>query len=125
MLGFSTLGWYASKAEVAVTAIRDWNHHGSYDSVFSYSAGVVPKDSAFLQCPFTPIEVHVGSADAAPTKLRQHPSAFNFGFGDFFDFDFVGSTVNSSFQKESTSNIESVSAGYQVCCALLQRIAVD
>ena len=31
--------------------------------------------------------------------------AFNFRFWDIFDFDVVGSTVNSSFQKESTSKI--------------------
>jgi hypothetical protein len=65
------------------------------------------EDSAFLEFPFAPVEVHVGSADAARFKLHQYSSAFNFGFGNFFDFDVMGSTVNSSFQKESTLTIES------------------
>ena len=93
-------------------AVRHWNQDDSFAIVLSYSAGVVPENSALLQCPFAPVEVHVGSADASRPKLHKDPSAFNFGFGGFFDFDVVGSTVNSSLQKQSASNIESPLAGY-------------
>jgi hypothetical protein len=83
-----------------VSTIRYWNHNDSFASVNSHSAGVVPKDSSFLQFPLAPIKMNVGSADASSLKLHEHSGAFNFGFGDFFDFDVVGSTVNSSFQKK-------------------------
>ena len=96
-----------------MAAIHDWNHNYSLARILSCSAGVVSKDSAFFHpFPIAPVEVHVGSADASSRKLYQHPVAFNLGFGDVFDFDVVWSTVNSSFQKESTLIVESSLVGY-------------
>jgi hypothetical protein len=69
------------------------------------------KDSALLQFPLAPVEVHIGAADAARLKLHAYSAPFNFRFRYFFDFDVVGSTVNSGFQKESTLNIVGLLAG--------------
>jgi hypothetical protein len=87
-----------------VTTIHHWNHDNSFACVLSYSTGIVTQNPALLEFPLASVEVHVGSAYAACLKLHQYPSAFNFGFRDFFNFDVVGSTVYSGFQKESTSN---------------------
>jgi hypothetical protein len=65
----------------------------------------MPNDSALLHpFPITTIKVHVGSTDASSNKLHYRPAFLNFGFRDIFNSDVAYSSVNSGFQKESTSN---------------------
>jgi hypothetical protein len=83
-----------------MTTVHHRNHNNPFARVVSYSAGVMPEDSAFFHpFPVAPVEVHVGSADAARLKMYKYPVALNFWFWNIFDFDVVWSTVNSSFQK--------------------------
>jgi hypothetical protein len=58
----------------------------------------------FHPFPLAPVKVHVSSADASSLKFHKHFSARNFWLRDFLDFDVMWSSVNSCFQKKSTSD---------------------
>jgi hypothetical protein len=55
----------------------------------------------FHPFPVASVNVHVGAADASSLKFNKYFSARDFGFWGFFNFNVVGSSVNSCFQKVS------------------------